>query len=73
MIYGPRRRAGVAFAPLWAAAPVELSVPQGLRGGAATGVTGGAAVFLSCCVSLVSIPLSYAQLAALFFIIDERG
>ena len=34
---------------------------------------GRAAVFLSCCVSLVSIPLSYAQLAALFFIIDERG
>ena len=55
VIYGPRARRGAAgvFAPLLAAAPVELSVPQGLRGGATTGVTGGAAVSVLLCVARV--------------------
>ena len=43
--------ASVAFA--LCAAPVELSVPQGLRGGATAGVTGGAAVSVLLCVARV--------------------
>ena len=60
----------VAFALLWAAAPVELSVPQGLRGGATTGVTGGAAVSVLLCVARVDTAVVRRHVA-LFFVIDE--
>ena len=72
-IYGPRARrgaAGVAFAPLCAAAPVELSVPQGLRGGATTGVTGGAVVSVLLCVARVDTAVVRRHVALVS--IDER-
>ena len=56
----------VACAPLWAAAPVELGVPQGVRGGATTGVTGGAAVSVLRCVARVDTAVVRRHVALFF-------
>ena len=56
--------ASVAFA--LCAAPVELSVPQGLRGGATTGVTGGAVVSVLLCVARVDTAVVRRHVACFF-------